>query len=46
MKKDELFELANKVGIFIQTELKGERIIDVATATIFVLGLFASEGGG
>lgn len=44
MKKEELFELVDKVQPFIQNELKNETIIDVATAVIFALGVLASEG--
>ena len=45
MKKQKMFELADKVIIFIKTELKGESIIDVGTATVLALGVLASEEG-
>ena len=35
MTREKMFMLAEKMAMFIETELKGEKIDDVATATIF-----------
>lgn len=43
MTREKVFMLAEKMVMFIEAELKGEKIVDVATATIFGLGMLASE---
>lgn len=45
MKKEKLFELSEKINVLISSEFKDEPIINVAAATIFVLGLMASGSG-
>lgn len=46
MTKQKLLELANKIGMFMQEELKNESVYDVTTATIFALSYYSSSLNG
>lgn len=45
MEKKKLFELSEKINVLLSSEFKDESIIDVAAATIFVLGMMTSGSG-